>query len=54
MITKAHQEEELRGLAYSLTERISSSNLPWGTVLPVFGALMLLFGVRAGRRGAGM
>jgi hypothetical protein len=25
-----------------------------GTVLPVFGVLMLLFGVRAGRRGARM
>lgn len=29
-------------------------NLLWGTVLLVFGALMLLFGDRAGRRGARM
>lgn len=40
-VTVPHREEELRGLVYSLTERISSGDLPWYQRPAVLGILVI-------------
>jgi SSS family solute:Na+ symporter len=41
LVTKAHEEASLRGLVYSLTERVVSEHLPWYERPAVLGCIVL-------------